>query len=219
MDGVKEWVRHLVLLVLLATCLELLLPMNSMKKYVRLTMSLLVMLAVTQPILGLLGKPVAVDASLFAAPADKQLPTMAEIMAQASQFREKNQALANQEARGALAAEAVRAAKQVPGVADADASVVVVEANGEQQIQTVTVTIIPGTPGQIHRVEPVQPVQPVGGKAPAAPAQPAPQRELTPAEKSLVDAVRREVAGRLGLTADPRLIEVKVAPQSETQRR
>jgi stage III sporulation protein AF len=217
-EGVKDWVRQLVLLVLLATCLELLLPMNSMKKYVRLTMSLLVVLAVTRPILALLGQPIAVDYSLFAPAPDKPLPSLNEILAQASEFRAKNQTLATQQARAALEVEAVRAAKAVPGVADAKATVDVGEVDGQQQVQRVRVTVVTGRPGAVLPVEPVRPVQSVGGKGPA-PSAAAVSRELTEADKALLDAVRREVGARLGVTADPGLVQVLVEPQVQTPRR
>lgn len=223
MDGLKEWVRGLVLLVLLASCMELLLPMNAMKKYVRMTMGLLVVLAVTRPILGFLGHPVAVDAGLFSQQADSRLPTMNEILAQATAFREKNRNLALTEARTAVALEAAKAAKGVPGVADARAAVDLNETAGEMQVRQVTVTITPGAAGRVKKVEPVRPVPPAGstGGAKGAVAGPPPvagAREPSAEEQALAGAVRREVLSRLGLPADSGTVRILVEPTESTRR-
>ncbi|HWI51839.1 MAG TPA: stage III sporulation protein AF [Symbiobacteriaceae bacterium] len=188
----KEWVRGLVVLVLLASCLEMMLPMGSMKKYVKLTMGLMIVLATLRPVFGFLGQPVAVTAALFDEKPQTGLPTISEIMAKAAEFRQKNQALAAGEVKNGLAAEAARAARSVAGVADAEAEVDLAEAGGEVTIKAVTVRVTPGAPGG---VKPVEPVSPVGGGKVLPPA----RRQLTAAEQRLSEAVRLEVAQRLGL--------------------
>jgi stage III sporulation protein AF len=225
MDGLKDWVRGLVLLVLLGSCLELLLPMNSMKKYVRMALGLLIVLSTTRPIIGLLGQPVTVDAELFAAPPDKHLPTLREILDQAAQFRAKSRALAATEAQEGLATEAVRAAKAVPGVADARATVELGDSAGEVVVQRLTVTVVPGSAAGVRSVQPVAPVRPApptgqtGGLPP--PETPPGQRQLTEAEQKLAEAVRREVAARLGLKVDASVVRVLVesGPSSSGGRR
>jgi len=188
----KEWVRGLVVLVLLASCLEMMLPMGSMKKYVKLTMGLMIVLATLKPVFGFLGQPVAVTAALFDEKPQAGLPTISEIMAKAAEFRQKNQALAAGEVSNGLAAEAARAARSVAGVADAEAEVDLAVDGGEVTIRAVTVRVTPGAPGTVL---PVEPVSPVGGGKVRPPA----GRQLTAAEQKLSDAVRREVAQRLGL--------------------
>lgn len=211
MNFLKEWVRGLVMLVLLAGCLELVLPMNNMKKYVRLAMSLFVVLAVVKPIFGFLHQPVTVDTALLdgSAGTAKRLPSMAEIMAQADQFRAKNQGLALTEMELKMAAQSEEAARAVQGVAEAAAVVELTQTGSEVQVKSVTVTVRPGAPGG---VKPVTPVTPVGG------ATPAPQPHVvTDAEKQLADAVRREVAARLGIKGDT--VQVQVGELPDSQRR
>jgi len=199
MDFLKEWVRGLVMLVLLSTCLEMLLPMGSMKRYVRMAMGFLVVLAVTKPIFGFLGQPLDVDLALFAKEESRHLPTMGEIMAKATEFQKRNSDLVGEQARTGLEAEAADAAKQVSGVADARAVVTLTEG----AIKAVALTIRSGG-GQssVPKIQPVQPVQPVtpGGAPNPAPGA-ATHEPASVDEKALAQKVREAVAARLGLSA------------------
>jgi stage III sporulation protein AF len=218
MDYLKEWVRGLVVLVLLASCLELFLPMGNMKKYVKMTMGLLIVLATLKPIFGLLGQPIAnVSLDFLDKGSGPSLPTLNQIMAEANRFREKNQALASEEVQSGLAAEAARAARSVKGVADARASIELQDAGSEVKIRRVTVTVTPGTPGGVAPVQPVTPVSvtevppdPAGRPVAAAPSD---------SERRLLDAVREEVATRLGLRPDPDVVRITVERSSDSQRR
>lgn len=209
MEGIKEWVKGLVLLALLASCLELVLPMGSMKRYVKLTMGLLIVLATLKPILGFLGQPVTVTADFLETDAPAGVPTLGQIMAGAEAFREKNQALAAGEVESGLSAEAARAARSVNGVADAEAEVQVEEGKQAVMIKAVKVRILAGEPGEMLPVHPVEPVTPVGAGA-AGPPKPE-DVKMSATEKRLADAVRREVASRLGLEADPGKVQVVFA--------
>jgi stage III sporulation protein AF len=216
-EGIKEWVKGLVLLALLASCLELVLPMGNMKRYVKLTMGLLIVLATLKPIFGFLGQPVAVTANFVEADAGAPgVPTLGQIMASAAAFREKNEALAVGEVESGLSAEAARAARSVNGVADAEAEVRLEEGKESVTIKAVTVRIIPGAPGKMAQghpgettpVHPVEPVTPVGGE-PGAGAGAGPEAgKLSATEKRLAESVRREVAARLGLESDPGRVQV-----------
>lgn len=207
MDFLKEWVRSLVLLVLLAGSLELLLPMNSMKKYVRMTMGLLIVLSISRPLLSFVGRPVSLDAAAIGDEGSGRLPTVDQIVAKAGEFRDKSRDLALAEARDRLAAEAVQAAKAVKGVADAQATVDLEQKGTDLAVRQVTVTLQPARSGSL--MEPVKPVAPVrvgpgeGGSPPEAPP-------LTESERALADAVRREVAARLGIPAESQMIRVLV---------
>ena len=55
------WVKKLILLVLLATFLELLLPDNAYQKYVRLSMGLLILLTLLTPLLEIFQTPITLD--------------------------------------------------------------------------------------------------------------------------------------------------------------
>jgi stage III sporulation protein AF len=55
------WIKKLILLVLLATFLELLLPTNAYQKYVRMAMGLLILLTLLTPLLEIFQKPITLD--------------------------------------------------------------------------------------------------------------------------------------------------------------
>lgn len=53
MGFINEWITSIVLLILLAVVLEMLLPNSQLKNYVKLTVSLMLLLFLLQPILSL----------------------------------------------------------------------------------------------------------------------------------------------------------------------
>ncbi len=194
MTALKEWVRELTVLVILGTCLELLIPMGSMKKYIRMTMGLVVVLAVVSPIAAFLGRPVVVETLSLGEPNDGRLPSVNEIMVQARQFQERNQSQALEEARRSLGAEARAAAEGVSGVAEARAEITLQKRGEEYAITAVVVTVTPGSkPGAVKPVEPVK-----SGATPSQQGGTEP-REPLDAEAPMADAVRRAVAGKLGV--------------------
>ncbi|WP_438351411.1 stage III sporulation protein AF [Paenibacillus sp. FA6] len=54
MAWLNEWMREVIMVVLLATFVDLILPSRSMERYVKLVLSLLVLLTLMQPIINLL---------------------------------------------------------------------------------------------------------------------------------------------------------------------
>lgn len=56
MDWLSEWIRQIILLVLIATFIDLLLPNPSFDRYVKLVMGLLIIMAILSPILSFLNK-------------------------------------------------------------------------------------------------------------------------------------------------------------------
>ncbi len=208
MEALKEWVRGLVMLLIVASLLELLLPINSMKKYIRMAMGLLIILGVVKPVVALLGQPVSFDPSLLVSD-ERSVPTVNQIMADADRFRAKSEALLLEEVQGRLAAEARSAARQVEGVADARVAVQVRPRRGidSYQIERITVTLQPGSRfGQVRPVEPVRAGP--GSRAVDPPVE---------AEPALADPVRRAVASHLGLT-DLNLIQVLVDRPGQPRR-
>jgi len=198
MAALTEWVRGLVLLVVLASLLEMLLPMGGMKRFVRLTMGLLIMLGIVRPILALLGGQVALDPGPWAEPA-AGLPSLSEIEQEAGRFRERTQALLLEELEERLRRTAQDAARSVDGVAAATASVELTSGPRMDtvEVERVTVTVLLGS--RFGQVRPVAPVR-IGGEEQAAGDGSGPRvRAPTPAEAPLAEAVRRRVAEQLGL--------------------
>ncbi len=206
MAALTEWVRGLVVLVVLASLLEMLLPMGGMKRFVRLTMGLLIMLGIVRPILGLLGGPISVDPGVWVQPT-AALPSVDEIMEEADRFQARTQAMLLEEVEGRLRRAAEEAARSVEGVAEA--AVALELAGGPQleavRVDRVTVTVLLGS--RFGQVRPVAPVR-IGGEEEAAGGGSGGRvRAPTPAELPLAEAVRRQVAEQLGLT-DAGLVSV-----------
>lgn len=88
MNGLGEWLKQLVIIVLLAAFADLLLPTRSMQKYVRMVMGLAIIAAMLQPIVPLLSRNWSDQAASTAA--NELLPsggTSAEGAAQAGSLR------------------------------------------------------------------------------------------------------------------------------------
>lgn len=218
MEALKEWVRTLAMLLILASCLELLVPMGGMKKYVRMAMGLLVMLSMINPLFAFLGQPVDLDPAVFAPQTEARLPSLDEIMAEASRFREKTEALALEQTRSRVEEEAARAARSVEGVADAQVEAALAADPGGYTLERITVVITPGRRGAVRPVLPVLPVQSGSGEEPVGAGRSHP-RPPQGAEEALALQVRQEVARVLGIAAGAAPIEVLVQPESASQRR
>jgi stage III sporulation protein AF len=65
MEMISDWLRQIVLLVLIATFMDLLLPNHSMDRYVKLVMGLLIILAILSPVFSLIRKDWDVSALAF----------------------------------------------------------------------------------------------------------------------------------------------------------
>lgn len=56
MEWLNEWIKQIILLVLIATFIDLLLPNSSFDRYVKLVLSLLIIMAILSPILQLINQ-------------------------------------------------------------------------------------------------------------------------------------------------------------------
>lgn len=215
MDFLKEWVRGLVTLVLLAGALEMLIPSNGMKKYVRMTMGLVIVLAVVRPITVLVGRPIDPQAlSVYSDLTDAHgLPTLEQIMADAALFRSRNQKLATDDVRLALANQARAAALRVKGVSQVWADVTLTDPG--QGIQRVSLSIMPGTASpSVTPIAPVRPGPSAGGERPTP--EPVP---LTSSERELIQEIKSQVAKQLSLDLDTEVVRVFLVRQDPTARR
>lgn len=210
MEAVKEWLRGLVLLIVLASLLELLLPMGNMKRFVRMTMGLLIILGMVRPVVLLLGQEVTLEPMLLVEDGTR-LPTVDQIMAEADRFHARNVELLLREAERNLGQQLREAVLQLSGAHDAAVEVRLAPAGGgEYRVEGVQVTVRMRSgrrsPGY-GKVEPVAPVRIAGSAPDARPANGAGQPD--PGEAALVEAIRREVAAHLGLE-DGRLVQVVI---------
>lgn len=123
MAALTAWVKSLVLIVLFATFFELLLPNNSLNRFIKVIMGLFIMLAVLNPITSLLKQPwhetevAALGQEKMNVPSNLSADSLEKLQAQ----------LAMAEYKRELAQQITVIAQAVEGVQEARTTVVVEE--------------------------------------------------------------------------------------------
>lgn len=149
-----DWIREVILVVLLGWVLEMLVFSEEYRRYVRLVIGLLVLVAVIRPALVFLGSPTL--------PIPKGMGTdaaVAGLVAQGIAMNQSDQAAAMTLYASDVGREAAAVALTVPGVQGAKGTASVeTDPNSPAygEVLGITVYVTPGQPGQI------QPIQ-VGG--------------------------------------------------------
>lgn len=180
MDTVRSIVRNIAIVILLASFLELLLPNNSMRRFVQLVMGLFVLMAVLGPAVKLLDRPLSFEIPAWSESGEGSSQELAQVLQQGQNIKEKSQQAALDGFKQVLEQEAKALALTVKGVEEVSLQAGV-KPNGEMESLEVYV----GTPSPD-----IQPVQPVNGKEkPAGSA-----RVLNPEEQR----ISRELQNRLG---------------------
>ena len=109
MSWLSSWMRDVIMIVLLATFVDMILPSRSMERYVKLVLSLLILFALLHPIIALLTDQPAArlsQAMSFLEQGGADDSDLQRILAEADQMKEQQQSQSLQ-----LAAEEV--AKQM----------------------------------------------------------------------------------------------------------
>jgi stage III sporulation protein AF len=199
LEWLTGWVRELVALVLLAGCLELLVPMGSFKKYVRMVMGLLVVVSILNPVLALWRSEIVLDEAVLAG-GQSSLPSLEQVQHEARRYRERVLAQAFERLRRQVEETAAAAARAVEGVAGATARATVQsrEQGAAPLVERVHVDIVLG--GQSAAVRPVDPVR-IGGM---------PERRAD-GRHPVADAVRHRVAGALGVGPESVTVAIEEA--------
>jgi len=187
-EAVRLWVREIVTVLFLAGILEMLMPETDMKRFTRVAMGLFVVLAISRPILALVGGEVYVDRGLaslglWESPGVRsgggESPETYIQRGLEMQAESRDRALAS--ARAALERQLAALALRDPEVGDVRVEVDLVDdpsspeygsvkavrltawlrPAGEEQVEGTAGDAGPGSPeaGQGVTVEPVQPVE------------------------------------------------------------
>ncbi|SFX06210.1 stage III sporulation protein AF [Thermoactinomyces sp. DSM 45891] len=93
-EWMGDWLKQIILLVLVATFLDMLLPSNSMEKYVKLVMGLLILMAILSPIFKLLSENLNLTELAFfdenkAVVAMPEMMSIADINEQTTQLKKQ----------------------------------------------------------------------------------------------------------------------------------
>lgn len=214
MQGVKEWTLAIAGIVVFAGLLEMLVPPGSMKRYVQLTMGLLVLLTLLTPIMGVLRRTGDLAWDTEAAWASDAL-SLDAVLTRADALRSGNEQRQVAFYRQTLEAAAARAAQRALEGRPVTAAVVLGPAPRNGQAPPIeSVTVVAGqVPAGTHAGTGVQgealPVAAVDRVSVAlnrgAPATASETSAPLPAAQAL--AVRRAVASELDL--DPSRVEIK----------
>jgi stage III sporulation protein AF len=129
-EGVRLWVREILIVLFLAGVLEMLLPETDTKRFARVAIGFFVVLAVGRPLLGFIGCGAPLDRGLAGlgtwdlgtAPAGST-SSVADPLRLGSEFRDASRERALAAARAALETQVVALAERDPEVAEAEAGV------------------------------------------------------------------------------------------------
>lgn len=181
MDWLSGWLKSIILVILLATFVDLLLPNHSMQRYVKTVMSLFLLLALLQPLLTLFNKQWQVNevlaGVLFKQNADKnrnigageaEIASLSSIRQSTEALRSRQEEQSNRIVQNQAADLMKRKIEQTAGVKVRSVQVVTEpDTKGAAVIKQVSLSIDAETPnepsetkqnGQISNIEPIKPV-------------------------------------------------------------
>ena len=136
MDVLVEIVKNLLVIIILASFLELLLPGGGMKPYVRLAIGMFVLIAVLTPVIRCFYPGEALHISSWEWSnygAEQQ-----EVLQKGSELHSELIAQSNESVRSKLEGQISAIAMLVPGVAEVDSKIVL---NEDGSIQKVTINV------------------------------------------------------------------------------
>lgn len=88
----SEWLRNIVLIILIATFVDLLIPSNSLGRYVKVVISLMILLTILSPVISLLKEDKAVNRALEqAAGMNEHAQSLNLILANGAKMRSDNE--------------------------------------------------------------------------------------------------------------------------------
>ncbi|MCZ8520647.1 MULTISPECIES: stage III sporulation protein AF [Paenibacillus] len=187
MDWLSGWLKSVILVILLATFVDLLLPNATMQRYVKTVISLFLLLTLMQPLLSLFSGPGELDkrltAALFQSAGQGQgqpIESLPAIQQRAQALQRSREAEAHQVVRQQVADLMKRKLESTAGVKVRQIQVETAAGeSGQAEIRSVSVTFAPqpvkpvggsdggggrgdeASAGAMKPVQPIQPVQPV----------------------------------------------------------
>jgi stage III sporulation protein AF len=163
----SDWLKQIVLLVLIATFIDLLLPNNRLDRYVKLVMGLLIILAMLSPVFQLLSEDHDLRSFAFlgSSPALSKEVSMEEIKKQGEALKQEQQQWIRQEAE-ARAGEQLKDELQQRFQAKVEKAEVKLKMDGnEQAIEGILVVMRPQASPASQSDRSVEPVEINVGKS------------------------------------------------------
>ncbi len=195
MDTVRTIVRNIAIVILLASFLELLLPNNSMRRFVQLVMGLFVLMAVLGPVVKLLDRPLSFEIPAWSETGAGSDQELAQVLQQGQSLKDKSKQAAMDGLKQALEQQAKALALTVQGVKE-----VSLQANLKQSGEVESLEVYVGAPGS--DIQPVQPVDGLGKSIQAA-------RPLSPEEQRISKDLQSRLGTLLGIAAEKVLVHFR----------
>lgn len=160
MAFLASWIKGLVLAVIMATFLDLLLPNNTMRRYVRLVMGLIILVLILSPLLTLSQRDWSID-TLFVevreVPTD-ELESLPHIEARADDLVDKQEQWVHETVQRRLEQGIKEGVEQQFAVAVEHISVALVEEGEQPEVSEVYLMIDPHRKSgeEVERIEPIR---------------------------------------------------------------
>jgi stage III sporulation protein AF len=186
-ESITVWVKSIIFVVLFASFLELLLPNNSMQRFIRVIMGLFIMLAILNPVINVLENKLSTDQIPALAQTSSTLSD-AEILSASTHVVGKRDQLARELYAKDLSKQIRATVLAIDGVANAKVTVVIADdtpsgSKSMGKISTVIVYVEPGFTADERKIAKVA----IGSKAVETPKE---SGKLSPA---VIDKVKRVV--------------------------
>ncbi|MBA4600903.1 stage III sporulation protein AF [Thermoactinomyces mirandus] len=209
----SDWLKQIVLLVLIATFIDLLLPNSRLDRYVKLVMGLLIVMAILSPIFGLLSDDLDLESLAFlpSAPAFSPLDSMEEIEQKSEALKQEQQQMVRQQAEQKIS-QSIKAGleKHFPvEVKKSEVRLRMGDDTGGNEVERVSVSILPQESDSKTGMKPVEPVY-----IDLDPAVSAPKKETEPDVRPLKQDVMRYIEKNWEVPMEN--IDVEIYRQKET---
>ncbi|MBA4494988.1 stage III sporulation protein AF [Paenactinomyces guangxiensis] len=200
MEWLGDWLKQIVLLVLVATFIDLMLPNNAMERYVKLVMGLLIILAILSPIFQFLKKDVDLSTLAFTpdSSASGKMEPINRIKAESEKLKQTQSRLVQQQTEKTMEQMIERQVTKKFPVEVMEARVAT-RLTSEQvphitQVQLVARMKEPGSSREPDDIKPIQPVEQVRvdtvTSGPVA-VQSAPAAETTGLTRRIIDYLKQ----------------------------
>lgn len=165
MDYFATWIRQIILVVILATFLELLLPNNAMQRYVRFVMGLVILVMMLSPLFVLFQQDWTVEQLLSQEQTELKpdMTSLEEIRRQSEQLADSQRNMTQDVVRERVSEEMTHGIEQTFPVTVQNVDLQFTERDEGHAIGQVTVTLQHDPTGgeRGDSVKPIEPVEPV----------------------------------------------------------
>jgi stage III sporulation protein AF len=171
-DWLGQWLKEIVLIVLFAAFVDLLVPDNALKKYVKLTISLMILITILAPLIEWLKPNLDIREAAFTAMAsgDAGMPPLSAVLEEGGKLRMEAESRATRLAEQQIAGQIRRQVGQAfpVTVVSADVRLGPGEQEGTAEIESVRLILSPRPDGRDSPEGPGEPEPGAGDAAEAA---------------------------------------------------